>query len=84
MRSLGFTVLAYAVSVMLPQPGVHPAAGVKGTIWGRVELMRASTPAEQRPDVADVGAPFPRGVPDLRRSVVYLESAPRGAFEVEE
>ena len=36
---------------------------------------------ERRPGVADLGTPPGRSLPDLRRSVVYLESAPRGAFE---
>jgi plastocyanin len=39
---------------------------------------------ERRPGVADLGMPAGRGVPDVRRSVVYLESAPRGAFETSE
>ena len=34
--------------------------------------------------MADLGTPAPRDVPDLLRSVVYLESAPRGAFETSE
>ena len=37
--------------------------------------------AERRPGVADLGTPARRDVPDRLRSVVYLESAPRGAFE---
>jgi plastocyanin len=35
-----------------------------------------------RPRVGALGMPEPRGTPDRRISVVYLESAPRGAFEV--
>jgi plastocyanin len=57
------------------------AAAASGAIRGRVQVMRAATPVERRPGVADLGMPPGRGVPDLRRSVVYLESAPRGAFE---
>ena len=34
--------------------------------------------------MADLGAAAPRDLPDLLRSVVYLESAPRGAFETSE
>ena len=42
-------------------------------------------PIERRPGVADLGAPrLVAIVPDLLRSVVYLESAPRGAFETDE
>jgi plastocyanin len=59
-------------------------AARNGTIRGRVELRRPTAPAERRPGVAELGSPAPRDVPNLLRSVVYLESAPRGAFEVEE
>jgi plastocyanin len=55
-----------------------------GVIRGRVELRRPPAPPERRPTVADLGAPVARDVPDLLRSVVYLESAPRGAFEANE
>jgi plastocyanin len=46
-----------------------------------VDLRRVAPPVERRPSVSDLGAPPPRDVADHRRSVVYLESAPRGAFE---
>jgi len=44
-------------------------------------VRRPVAPSERRPGVADLGSPAPRDLPDLVRSVVYLESAPRGAFE---
>jgi plastocyanin len=56
-------------------------AARNGAIHGRVELRRTPVPVERRPGVADLGMPAPRDMPDLVRSVVYLESAPRGAFE---
>jgi plastocyanin len=52
-----------------------------GTIRGRVELRRALPPSQSRPNVADLGAANPRDSADRLRSVVYLEAAPRGAFE---
>src|SRR4051812_48848900 len=52
-----------------------------GSIRGRVEVKRPATMVERRPGVADLGTPPPRDLPNLLRSVVYLESAPRGAFE---
>jgi len=55
-----------------------------GSIRGRVELRREPTPMQRRPGVAELGTPAPRDLPDLLRSVVYLESAPRGAFETNE
>jgi plastocyanin len=53
-------------------------------IRGRVELRRAAAPVERRPGVSDLGTAAPRDASDLLRSVVYLESAPRGAFETSE
>ena len=36
---------------------------------------------ERRPNVSDLGTASRRALPDRSRSVVYLETAPRGAFE---
>jgi len=51
-----------------------------GVIRGRVEIPRAAPPVERRPNVNDLGMRAPRDMPDLRRAVVYLESAPSLAF----
>jgi len=61
-----------------------PRAARNGAIRGRVELRRPPQPVERRPNVADLGSGAPRDVPDLLRSVVYLEAAPRGAFDAQE
>ncbi|MBI2833306.1 MAG: hypothetical protein HYX76_02645 [Acidobacteria bacterium] len=61
---------------------VSPAA--RGTIRGRVDLGRVPVAAERRPNVADLGMPEARGAPERRPSVVYLEIAPRPAFEERE
>ena len=56
----------------------------RGTIRGSVDVRRETPSAEDRPAVAAVGmAPHPPA-PDRRRSVVYLDTAPRGAFELRE
>ena len=76
LRVPTFVLLAFiAVS------GRAPDAARPGSIRGRVELRRVAPPVERRPTVADFGSPGPRDVPDRLKSVVYLESAPRGAFE---
>ena len=62
----------------------RPSAARPGSIRGHVDLRRAAVPADRRPGIAELGTPAPRDVPDLLRSVVYLESAPRGAFEMNE
>ena len=77
--ALAFVSFVTFVSSVSPHGGVSAARS--GAIRGRVELRRATTPIERRPGVADLGTPAARDLPDLLRSVVYLESAPRGAFE---
>jgi plastocyanin len=52
-----------------------------GALRGRVEIRRALAPTERRPGVADLGSAGARDLPDRRRAVVYLETAPGGAFE---
>ena len=61
-----------------------PSGASNGRIRGRVTLRRAAPPTERRPTVAELGAPAERDRPDRRQSVVYLEAAPRGAFEPSE
>jgi plastocyanin len=65
-------------------PPIRLVAARPGSIRGHVELKRPAAAIERRPGVADLGTPAGRDVPDLLRSVVYLESAPRGAFETSE
>ena len=64
---------------------VAPASKLRGArngaILGRVDLRRAASQAERRPNVADLGGASALDISDRLRSVVYLESAPRGAFE---
>jgi len=87
MRALivaAFACCAYAASApsfRLPASSVPvPAAG---TIRGRVDVRVApGTPStDVRPDPAGLGMGGARDPQDRRRSVVYFESAPRGAFE---
>lgn len=59
-------------------------AQVQSGIRGRLDIRRIDKPVERRPDVAMTGAPGPRETPDLRRGVVYLETAPRSAFDERE
>jgi plastocyanin len=73
-------VASLAVAGLRP---VHAGAARNGTIRGRVELRRPAQAIERRPGVSDLGTPSPHDLSDLLRSVVYLESAPRGAFETD-
>ena len=56
-------------------------AAAPGAIRGRVEVRKPVINGERRPSVAQLGAPPDRSRPDPRRAVVYLQTAPRGAFE---
>lgn len=58
--------------------------GRGGAIRGRFDVGRRNRPPERRPEVAELGAAAPRGIPDLRRGVVYLETAPAAALEERE
>jgi plastocyanin len=73
--------LAAIAVIGLVLSGAAASTARPGAIRGRVDLRRPAVAAERRPGVADLGTPAARDLPDLRRSVVYLESAPRGAFE---
>ncbi len=68
-------------SVFFVAPGSKLRGARNGAILGRVELRRVASQAERRPNVADLGAASALDISDRLRSVVYLESAPRGAFE---
>jgi plastocyanin len=59
-------------------------AAANGSIRGRVELRHVPSAPERRPTVADLGTPVALDASDYLRSVVYLETAPRGAFEQNE
>lgn len=59
-----------------------PDVRTLGALRGRVDIRRIVPAPERRPGVSDLGTAAPRELPDSRRVVVYLESAPSGAFEV--
>jgi plastocyanin len=71
------TLAFLALSPPLPAPGSGAPAG---SLRGRVEIRRAVAPPERRPGVSDLGSPAAREI-DRRRAVVYLETAPRPAFD---
>jgi plastocyanin len=75
----GCGVIAATLVAVAARPGAAPQ--VHGVIRGQV-LARSSPPAmERRPGVSELGMPPARGMVDRTRSVVYLETAPGGAFE---
>jgi len=81
-----FTV-AMATAIGAPAPAIDTRVEASrqeartGGIRGRLILRRTGRAPERRPGVADAGAGAPLPPADRRRGVVYLEQAPRGAFD---
>jgi plastocyanin len=71
------------VGALLLASAAPPHAARNGSVRGRVELRRVTAAPEPRRAADDLGAPMP-DQSDRMRSVVYLETAPRGAFEQSE
>ena len=78
MRVLTVLILVTAVTTAAQAPA--PV----GSLRGRVDIRRVVTGVERRPGVSDLGTAPARDLADTRRAVVYLETAPRGAFEARE
>jgi plastocyanin len=74
-------LLALFALALFATPSAQLRGPATGTIRGRVELRRPSPVQEPRPSVSGFSTVNRREAPDRRRSVVYLETAPRGAFE---
>jgi plastocyanin len=64
--------------------GMPASAAARAAIQGRVEVQRSLPTPDRRPSAGEIGLLPPPGLADRRRSVVYLETAPRGAFETRE
>jgi plastocyanin len=78
VRGLVLAVAALAASAAF---ATAPTSAANGTIRGRVELRSAPPEVGRRPNVGEVSMPRPHDPTNRRRSVVYLETAPRGAFD---
>ena len=70
--------------VLVLAGGLCPTADAIGSIRGRVDVRLADSGGERRPDVSSLGMGTPIDPADRRRSVVYLETAPRAAFDARE
>ena len=86
MRTSGHILLALVAGVIFTVTTAAPIVGSvrNGAITGRVDLRRAPMRVGRRPGVAELGTPAMQPVPERQMSVVYLETAPRGAFEQNE
>ncbi len=72
------------IGSFLTAASLAASAPARGALQGRVTLLRPPEAAARRPNVNDLGMAPARDADDRRRSVVYLEEAPRGAFAREE
>ena len=79
------TALVLAGSIAHSTPGrdaLRPSPdAATGLILGRVEFLRPPPAAVPRPHIGDPAVPARPAPADRRRSVVYLETAPRAAFD---
>ena len=75
--------LLVLVGAMLARADLAPpvADSPAGRIEGRVDVRLRLGAPRARPSVRETGTPELRGRPNRRQSVVYLETAPQGAFE---
>ena len=89
IRRPRFVLLAVVASCLAPaavatvhiRAETHFAEQPRGTIRGRVDVQAPAPIAVPGADVSSLRHSRHRQPPDLRRAVVYLETAPRGAFE---
>ncbi len=77
-RTIGLALACLLPLVTAGRLEGQPASGV---ITGRVELRWPAPPVVRRPNVAEPAMPLDAHTAEARPSVVYLETAPRGAFE---
>lgn len=80
------TLLVLGLAAALTAASVAPLVGrtqpaPTGSIRGRLDIRRVAAQPRPRPRVSDLGSRAPAGVPDVRRGVVYLDTAPRSAFD---
>jgi plastocyanin len=81
---LALVVVAVVIVVPVVSSNQEIVQRPVGSLRGRVDIRRVAAVPERRPGVTDLATPAPRDVPDLRKAVVYLETAPRGAFDTPE
>lgn len=76
-------IVALAAALHVPGAAItaRATAAANGVIRGRIELRQVPGDRERRPNPGDLGMPAPHDSADRRRSVVYLDPAPRAAFD---
>jgi plastocyanin len=74
-------LLVVVSATTLAASSAHPVAVATGAIRGRVDVQLPPPIVDRHPGVSDLGTTARRPQPDRRQAVVYLETAPRAAFE---
>jgi plastocyanin len=67
-----------------PPVQTAPRRAGTGTIHGRVDFVTPPVDRERRVNASELGMPATHASDDRRRSVVYLDPAPRAAFDARE
>jgi plastocyanin len=72
--------------MLVTSPDAAPvrAESAGAAIRGRVTVLRETPAVTVRPSISDLGMPSTPDTPERKASVVYLETAPQGAFEESE
>lgn len=73
--ALGLAMVAAPAAARRAQPAAA------GSIRGRLDIRRIAAPPQPRPAVGDHGGRAGRATADVRRGLVYLDTAPRAAFD---
>ena len=81
LSALRLAACAAGLALLGAAPQAQTARG-SGAIRGRVELRQPPSDAIPRPNAADLGMHGAHGTTSRRRAVVYLDPAPRAAFDV--
>jgi plastocyanin len=85
IRLFRVSILAMAAGVLHAnepqQADATRRSAANAAIRGRVELRHVPPDVDRRPNVSDLAMPSSHDPTDRRRSVVFLETAPRAAFE---
>jgi len=81
-----FGLLSVGLAEWLPPSGGRSSgrSSATGTIRGRVDVRVERSVRDARPDPSGLGMTHGRDPGERRSSVVYLQSAPRAAFEPDE
>jgi hypothetical protein len=84
-RSARHPVIAGLTLLFVLSLGLSGLPGsANGVIRGRVQLRNPPADYVRRPNPGEIGMPASHGATDRRRSVVYLDPAPRAAFDARE